>query len=154
MAFTFLHAVSLSGWQRIPISYARQRLYLFPRRFTQWAAADCSFFRWSIALTVYSPFCSVDDIALLILLPVNGFHHLHAVLLSGWQRIPICYAGQRLYLFARHFALWMAADCSFLRMSTAFMFCVLFCSADGSRLMILPLVNGFHNGLRVVLPSR
>jgi len=49
----------------------------------------------------------------------------------------------------------MAVDCSFFRSSTAFTtVCAPYCSVDGSRLLIFPLVNGFHNGLRAVLLSR
>jgi len=33
------------------------------------------------------------------------------------------------------------------------MVCVPYCSADGSGLLILPLVNGFHASFRAVLPS-
>jgi len=48
----------------------------------------------------------------------------------------------------------MAADWSFFRSSMAFMVCAPFCSADGCRLLILPLINGFQNGLCAMLPSR
>jgi len=48
----------------------------------------------------------------------------------------------------------MAAHCSFFLSSTAFpTVCALYCSADGSALLILPLVNGFSDGLRAVLLS-
>jgi len=48
----------------------------------------------------------------------------------------------------------MAADCSFFLSSTAFTtVCAPYCSADGSGLLILPLVNGFHNSSRTVLLS-
>jgi hypothetical protein len=51
-----------------------------------------------------------------------------------------------------------AVDCSpdrsFFRSSTAFTTVYApYCSADGSGLLILPLVNGFHNGSRAVLRS-
>jgi len=48
----------------------------------------------------------------------------------------------------------IAADCSDLRSSVAFttVFAPYF-SADGSGLLILPLVNGFHNGFPAVLHS-
>jgi len=42
----------------------------------------------------------------------------------------------------------MAADCSFFRSSTAFTVCAPFCTENGSGLLILPLVNGFPDGLR------
>jgi len=149
-----LCAVSLSRWQRVARSSARRRLSLpFARRIPQRMAAACPFSCSSTAFTVCAPFCSAHDSALLILLLVNGFHCLHAVLLSGWQCISSSYTRQRLSLFPRRFTQRMAADCSFFRTSTAFTVCAPFCSADGSRLLILPLVNGFHNGLRAVLPS-
>jgi len=41
----------------------------------------------------------------------------------------------------------MAVDCSFILSSTAFMtVCAPYCSADGSGLLVLSLVNGFHDG--------
>jgi len=51
-------------------------------------------------------------------------------------------------------ALRMAVACSDLHSSTAFttVFTIYF-SADGSRLLILPVVNGFHDGLPAVLHS-
>jgi len=42
----------------------------------------------------------------------------------------------------------MAADCSFFRSSTGFTVCLPFCTENGSGLLILPLVNGFPDGLR------
>jgi len=46
----------------------------------------------------------------------------------------------------------MAADCSFFFSSMAFMtVCAPYCSADGSALLILPLVNGLHDGFRTVM---
>jgi len=48
----------------------------------------------------------------------------------------------------------MAADCSIFRLSMAYMtVCPPYCSADGSRLLILPLVNSFHDCFRVILLS-
>jgi len=149
-----LCAVSLRRWQRVARSSARTRLSLpFACCIPQRMPAACPFSCSSTAFTVCTPFCSAYDSALLTLLLVNGFHCLHAVLLSGWQRIPSSYTHQRLSLFPHRFAQRMAADCSFFRTSTAFTVCMPFCSADGSRLLILPLVNGFHNGLHAVLPS-
>jgi len=77
---------------------------------------------------------------------------LRAVLLDGWQRIADSSARQWLSRLARRFTRRMAADCSFFRLSTAFtkVFALYF-SGDGGGLLILPLVNGFHDGLRVVL---
>jgi len=120
-------------------------------------AADCSFFLTSTAFTtVCAPYCSVDGSALLILPLVNGFQDCFcAVLLSGWQRIA--HSSTRQWLsprFARHIAPQMAADYSFLHSSTAFMtVCSPYLSADGGELLILSLVNGFHDGLRAVFLS-
>jgi len=48
----------------------------------------------------------------------------------------------------------MAADCSFFLSVTAFTtVCTLYCSADGSRLLILALVNVFHDGFRALFLS-
>jgi len=148
-----LHAVLLSGWQRIAHSSARQRHSQFARHFAQRMAADCSFFRSSTAFPmVCVPISSADGSALLVLPLVNGFHGLHAVLLNRWQQIARTCARQWLSLFARRFARRMTIYCSFFRSSTAFMVCAQYCSTDGSGLLVLPLVNGFH-GLRAVLLS-
>jgi len=137
-----------------PISYARQRLYLFPHYFAQRMVADCSFFCLSMAFKVCAPFCSADDSALLILLLVNGFHCLDAVLLSGCQCIPISYARQWLSRFVCRFAQRMAADYSFFRLSTAFTTVSVPCfPAEGCSLPVVLLVNGFH-GLRAILLRR
>jgi len=46
----------------------------------------------------------------------------------------------------------MVVDCSFIRSLTAIpMVCAPFRSADGSTLLILPLVNGIPDGLHAVL---
>jgi len=154
--FHGLCAVLLSGWQWIAHSSTRQRLSRrFARRIAQWMASDCSHLRSSTAFTaVYAPYCSVDGIAWLTPLLVNSFYDgLRAVLVSGWQRIVHTSACQWLSRrFARCIGQRMAADCSFFRSSTAFTtVCAPYCSADGSGLLILPLVNGFHDGLRAVL---
>jgi len=153
-----LRAVLLSGWQWIAHSSARQRLsQRFARCIAQRMAAHCSFFRSSTAFTtVFAPYCSADGSGLLILPLVNGFHNgSRAVLLSGWQRIAHSSARQRLSpRFARYFAERMVAHCSFFRSSTAFTtVCARYCSADGSGLLILPLVNGFRDALRAILLS-
>jgi len=146
-------AVWLNGWHQIAHTSTRQRFSRrFARRFAQLMAADCSFFRSSTAFTVCLPFCTANGSIFLLLAVVNSFHHgLHAVLLSGWQRITHSSARERLSRFARRVAQRMAADCSFFRSSMAFpTVCVPISSADGSALLVLPLVNGFH-GLRAVL---
>ena len=98
------------------------------------------------------PYSSADGSVLLILALVNGFHDgLRAVLLSGWQRIAHTSARQRL---SRQMACRIApaADCSYFRSSTAFTtVCAPYLTADGSGLLILSLVNGFHDGFRAVL---
>jgi len=119
--------------------------------------AHCSFFRSSMAFTmVIAPYFSANGSGLLIPPLVNRFHDgSHAVLLSGWQRITHTSARQRLLRqLARGIAQWMAAHCSFFRSSTAFtMVCALYCSADGRGLLILALVNGFHDGFCAVFLS-
>jgi len=74
------------------------------------------------------------------------------MLFSGWQQIAHSSTRQWLSWFAHRFNRRMAADCSFIHSSTAFttVFAPYF-SADGIGLLILPLVNGFHDGLRAVL---
>jgi len=101
--------------------------------------------------TVYVPYCSADDSGLLILPLINGIQGLRAILHQEWQRIAHSSACQWLsQRFARRFPQWMAVHCSFFRSSTAFPVCALYCSTDGSGLLVLVLVNGFHCS-RVVL---
>jgi len=126
--FHGLHAVLLSGWQRIAHTSACQRLsQRFARCFPPRMAAHCSFFRSSTSFTVCMP-----------------------VLLLGWQRIALSSSRQRLSQFARRFTPRMVAHCSFFRSSMSFTVCPPFYSADGSGLLTPPLVNGFHDGLRTV----
>jgi len=145
----------LSGWQRIAHTSARQRLSRrIARRIAP--AADCSYFRSSTAFTTHcAPYLTPDGSGLLILSLVNGFHDgFRAVLLSGWQRIAHSSTRPRLSRrFARRIAQQIAAHCSYFRSSTAFtMVCAPYCSAEGSALLIIPLVNGFHDGFYAVLP--
>jgi len=178
-----LRAVLLSGWQRIAQSSARQQLSRqFARRIPQRMVSDCahlhspttfktiyapyctpdgaadrSFFLSSMAfMRVCAPYCSVDGSGLLIPPVINGFPDgLRAVLLSGWQRIAHSSARQRLSgWFACCIAQPMAADCSYLRSSTAYPTVYApYCSADSSALLILPLINSFPVGSRAVLRS-
>jgi len=102
-----LCTVLLSGWQRIAPSSARQRLSRqFAHRIAPRMAADCSFFRSSMAFKmVRAPYGSVDGIGLLKPALVNGFHDgLHPILLSGWQRIAHSSARQCHSRLSRHFA--------------------------------------------------
>jgi len=107
-------------------------------------------------MTVYLLSYSVDGSALPILPLVYGFYGLCAVLLHGRQWIV--HSSSRQWLsqrFVRYIALQMVSDCLHLRSSTAFTtVCAPYCSADGSVLLIVPLVNGFHNGLCAVIPRR
>jgi len=175
-------AVLLSGWQRIAHSFSRQRLFRqFARCIPPRMAAHCSFFRSSMAFpTVRTLYCSSVGSALLIPPLVNGISDSsRAVLLSGRQRIAHYFCRQRLFRrFARRIAWRMAADCSYFCSSTAFTtdtrriaprmvadcsylrsstaFTTVhapYCSADGSALLIPPLVNCFHDGSRAVLLS-
>jgi hypothetical protein len=148
-----LRAVLLSRWQRIARSSARQRLSRFARYFAQRMTTRCSCFRSSTVFpTVCAPFCSPGGSASLVLPLVNVFHGLRAVFLSGWQRIARSSARQRLSRFARRFALRMAAHRSFFRSTTAFTVFAPISPADGSTLLVLTLVNGFHD-LRAILLS-
>jgi len=114
----------------------------------------CLFFRSSTAFTVCAPYCSVDSSGLLVLSLVNDFPDgLRADLLSGWQCIAGSSARQWLSWFACCFVWWMTMYCSFFRSSMAFTVCALFCSVDNCALLILPLVQGFHHGLRSILLS-
>ena len=97
----------------------------------------------------------MDGSGLLILLLVNSFHNsLHAIIPSRWQRIANSFSHQWLsWQFVRCIAQWILADSSDFRSSTAFTrVCTLYCIADGSGLLILPLVNGFDNCLHTILP--
>ena len=119
-------------------------------------ATDCTFFFSPMAFTtVCALYCSADGSALLILPLVNGFQDgVRAVLLSGWRPIAHSFSRQQLSRrFACCIAPQMAAHCSFFRSSMAFMVCMPFCSANGSGLLILLLVNGFPDGLRAILLS-
>ena len=119
-------------------------------------SADCSYLRFSTAfLTVRAAYCSADGIGSLVLLLVNVFPDgLLAVLLSRWQHLARSSTRQRLSWFARRIAQQMSADCSYLRFSTAFPTVrAPYCTVDSIESHVLPLVNGFHDGLRAVLPS-
>jgi len=152
------HAVLPNGWQRIAHTAARPWLSRrFAHRIAERMAADYSFLHSSTALTtVFAPYFSAGGVGLLILSLVNCFHHgLRAVLLSGWQRIAHTSARQRLSRWiARRIAPRMAADCSYVRLSTAFTtVCLPYFPAYGSGFLTLGLVNGFHDGLHAVLLS-
>jgi len=153
-----VRAVLLSGWRPIAYSFSRQWLsQRFACCIAPRMAAHCSFFRSLTAFpTVYAPYCSADGSGLLILPLVNGFHDgvgLRADFLSAWQYIVRSSSRQRLFRqFARRIAQRMAVNCSFFRSLTSLMtVCTSYYSADGDRLHILSLVNGFHDGLRAVL---
>jgi len=153
--FHGLRAVLLSGRQRIAHSSSFYRLSLFARRFAQWMAAHSYILCSSTALPVSAQFCSVDGSGLLILPLINGFHGLCTVLLSRW--LQITHSSARQWLSERFMCCvtqQMAAACLFSYLSTAFTVCTLFCSADKSASLILLFVNGFHKGLRAMLPSR
>jgi len=151
-----LCTVLCSRWQRIAHTSARQWLSRqFAHRIALRMATDCSFFLLSTAFTtVCTLYWSADGSALLILLLVNGFSDgSHAVLQSGWQRIDHSSARQWLSRrFVRSIAQQLEAPCSFLHSLTSFPTVrAPYCSVDGSSLLILPLVNGFKDGLRAIL---
>jgi len=178
-SFHDLHAVLHKKWQRIAHSCARQQLSRqFAHRFLQRMAVHCSFFRSSTAFTVWyqiakrmaadssffpsstaftvrALFSSPDDSALLILLFADGFHGLRSVFPNRWQRIARSSARQQLSRrFACRLAPRMVADCSYFRSSKGFttVYTPYFCAHDVWRLLIFPLVYGFH-GLHAVLHS-
>jgi len=128
----------------------------FSRRIALWMAAYCSFFHSSTAFTtVCAPCCPVDGGGLLIRSLVNGFHNgLRAVVLRRLPRIAHTSACQRLsQRFARRIAQRMTGDCSLFRSSKPFVtYCAPYCSSEGSALLILQFVEGFH-GLRAILLS-
>ena len=160
-------------------STCQQLLQRFMRRIAQWMAAGCSFILLSTAFVlVCPPSCSEDGSGFLILPLVNRFHSLRTVLLCRRLWIPHSSTHQWLsHWIARRiaqristdcsffcwsmaftvcvpFAEWMAAYCSFFRLSMAFTVYAPFCSADDCRLLILPLVNGFHDSFHTILFSR
>jgi len=148
--FHSLLTVLLNGWQWIARSSAHQRLSRFAHRIAQRMAADCSFFRLSTAFAVCAPFCSADDMAFLILLFVNGFPGLRAVLSNGWQQIASSSARQWLSRFPCRFPPQMTAHCSYFHSSMAFTtVCAPYGSVDGSGLLIPPFVNGCCDGSRI-----
>jgi len=67
----------------------RQQLLWFASRIAQRITADCQYLRSSSSFViVHVQYCVVDGSGLLIPTLVNSFPYcLHAVLLSGWQRI-------------------------------------------------------------------
>jgi len=153
-----LRAALRRGWQRIAHTSARQQLSRwFGRRIAQLTAAYCLFFHSPTAFTmVCAPYCSADGIRLRNLPLANCFHddlrttdcsQYRSFFRSSTSIIPSRFA----YCIAQR----TAADCSYLRSSTAFTtVCAPYCSADGSRLLNLLLTNSFHDGLRTVLLSR
>jgi len=150
IGFHGLRTVFLRGWQRIAHTSTCYRLLRrFARTFVMQLSADCSFIPLSKpSTTVCAPYCSADGNGLLILPLVNVFHaSLRAVLLSGWQRIARSYTRQLLSRVAPHFTQRMAAHCSCFHLAWACMVCMPYCSVDGSAVLILPCINGFHNGL-------
>jgi len=141
----------LTHW--IARTSARQQLSrwfapsISPRMVVDWSS-----FLSSEAFTVCAPYCTSDGSGLLILPLVKVFHGLRAGLLNGCPRIAHTSAFQRLSRrFAPRIALRMALDRSYFCSSMAFPTVYgPFCSADGSVLLVLPLVKGFH-GLRAGL---
>jgi len=116
-------AVLHSGWKRIARSAVCRRLSRFAHCIAQRRAADCSFFRRQLSRRFAR--CIAHS--------------------SGRQRLSQCFACCITQL--------MAAHCSFFRWPTVFTVCVLYCSVDGGGFLILPFVNGFHDGLHAVLLS-
>jgi len=153
-----LRAVLLSGWQLIASTFAHERLSRrFAHRIALRIGADCSIFRSPTAFTmVCTPYCLADGIGLPLPPLANGFHDdLRTVSLSGWHRVAHTSTSQRLpRRFARRIAQRTAPHFSFFHSSTAFpMVRAPYRAADGSGLLIPPLVKGFPDGLHAVLLS-
>jgi len=105
---------------------------------------------------VFVPYCSADGSGMLILPLANSFHNgLRAVLLSGWYRIAQSSAHQ---LLSRRFAhrrlLTVLLIIPFFDVNYPQPVRVHYSSTDGSGLLIILLVNGFHDCLRPVLLRR
>jgi len=151
-----LRVVLLSRRQRIAHSSARQQL---SRRFARHRLLAVSLILPLVDVNYPRPVCvpysSADGSGLLILPLVNGFHDgLRAVLLSGWYRIGQSSARQLLSRrFARRKLFAVSLILPLVDVNYPRPVCVPYSSADGSGLLILPLVNGFHDGLRAILPS-
>ena len=150
-----LRAALLSGWPCIVDSIIRHRLSQFARCISQWMAVHYSYFHsLSAFMTVCPRFCYAVGSGLLVHSLVKAFHDgLRTVLLSGWERIAHSSARQRFSRqFTRCIAQRMAADCSFLHSSTAFIGCSPFFSADSCALLTLSFGMGFY-GLYAILLS-
>jgi len=89
-------------------------------------------------LCSYCICCRLVAVSLILPVVYNLRDILCAVLLDGWQ-------------FTRRIARRMAVGSSFFCLSTAFTVCALFCTANGSRFLLISFVNGFHHGLHSVL---
>jgi len=105
-------------------------------------------------MMVFAPYCSADGTVLLILPLANSFHDgLRAVLLSRWYRIAQSSARQLLSRrFARLRLLAVSLVLPLVDVNYPRPVRVPYSSAEGG-LLILPLVNGFHDCLRAVLLS-
>jgi len=137
--------------------------------------AHCSFIHSSTAFTICMPFCTRNGSRLLILALDNGFrdslrtdffsgwpcvarssaHQRLSLfgtrLLNGWQQIPHSSPRQRLSLLGRCFPHRMIAHCLYFCSPMAFTACAPCFPTDGSGLLVLLLINSFHDGLRAVL---
>jgi len=149
-----VRAVLLSGRQCIAHSSARQQL---SRRFARHRLLAVSLILPLVNVNYPRldrvPYSSGDGSGLLILPLVNGFHDgLCAVLLSGWYRIAQSSARQLLSRrFARRRLIAVSLILPLVDVNYPRTVRVPYSSTDGSGLLILPRVNGFHDGLRAVL---
>lgn len=104
-----------------------------------------SFFHSSTTfLRLCTLYCSAGGIGMLVLPLFNSFtDYLYSA--STHQRLS--------WRFVHRFGQWKVSLCSFFYSPMAFMVFVPYCSADGSALLVLPLVISFDDGLRTILLS-
>ena len=145
-------------------SFFRSSTSIIPGRFAyripQRMAADCSFLHSSTAFTtVLAPYCLTDgSLDRFFFCSSTAFPTVCMLYCSAYGTTARLWVHSYLLLVDDFANVPRAVDCSpdrsFFRSSTAFTTVyVPYCSADGSGLLILPLVNGFHNGSRAVLLS-
>ena len=150
-----LHAVLLSGWQRIAHSFSCQLLsQRFSRRITQLIAVHCSFFHsWTAFTTVYALYCSANDSELFILSLLDGVpNDLCAILFRGWQRITLSSTRQWRSWFTYHCAKRMAPRSLFFHSSTGVTsVCAPYCSQADSPSLVLALLKGFSDNSHPLL---
>jgi len=151
---TLYYLADVSGLLILPLVYGFHTLRAVLLR--EWQQIAHFLYLLSALTMVYGQFHSLNGSPLPILPLVNSFQDgLLSVLLHAWHQIACSSACQWLSCwFACSIAAWIATYCSFFRSSTSFTVYMPLCSADGSRLLHLPFVIGFHDGVHAILPHR